>query len=310
LKAKAKVRVDEMQDQNGNQNQYPQQQPGYPNQQPAPQQGYPAQQAAPQQGAPQGYPAQQGAPQQAYGQMPQQPAPGQATPQTMGADQLRGLFNGLGGSEVGGDARYPNVETPGVYNAVAEAVKVVTSKTDRSKNFLICEYKLVNSSSTLHPEGQMYSWVHNLSNQFYGLPNAKAWLAAVLGFGAQSPEAAALSEEDMIRVVAMPDSIKGRPFSFRCRMHTTKNIDQSTGRAKEVPVLDFAPFNATAEVPRPQAPAPAPMAAPQQGYAPQAMPQQGQAPQQGYPPQAMPQQGAPQQGVPQGYPNNGYQGGN
>jgi hypothetical protein len=318
---------------NQNNGQYPNQ--GYP-QGGQPQQGYPQGQPA-QQGYPQGQPAQPGYPQgqqgypqggqPAYGNMPQAGQPGQAPNNQMGADALRGLFGGIEGKDVGGSSRFPNIETPGTYNVQVSAVKVIKSK-QGSKTFLVCEFKLINSSSTNHMEGQTYSWVHNLTQEHFGLVNAKQWAAAIMGLAHDSPAAMQINADTMMGLVSNPQEVAGKMATVVCRMHTTKQFNQSTQQFNTIPVLDWHPFNAEAPVPVPQAPAPqaqAPAPAPQPqaaphgqgyppaqpapgGYPPQGQPMQGQPAPGGYPPQGQPMQGQPVQG---GYPNNGgYQGGN
>lgn len=305
-----------MNNQNGNQGGYPPQQgqQGYP-----PQQGQ-QQQQQPQYPQPQGYPPQQqGQPQQGYpaqqgfNQMPQQGAPGQQA-QVMGANELRQLFGGMQGAEVGTGSRHPSIEDPGAYVISIADVRVIQSRKGQG-TFLICEFELKGSSSHSHRVGATYSWVHNLKNQFYGMPAAKGWLAAVMGFEANSPQAAQLGPDHIIQVVSNPDSVKGRLVNALCYLHTTQ-------KNQRIPRLNFSPWVDGQAMP---VPGPAP-AAPPQGQGMPVMQPQGQGmpamqPQgQGAPavqPQGQPQTQAWPQGQQapaggQGYPPQGnpYQGGN
>ena len=164
--------------------QQPMQQPAQqPMQQPAPQQQVQQQMQQMQQPMQQPQQPQQMQPQTMQQQFPPQ---GQGQNQNVDVSNLLSDFGNADPTAASGGAS--KILAEGDHLVRIQEIKFKPSNRDNNTYFIV-EFELVQSVCPGLTLGATYGWSHNLNNKWYGIPNAKQFLAAALGLHPRSPDA-------------------------------------------------------------------------------------------------------------------------
>lgn len=107
----------------------------------------------------------------------------------------------------------PKIKTEGEHIVKLQEIKFKPSEKDANTYFIV-EFELVTSSCPGLTIGTTYGWSHNLNNKYYGIPNAKQFIAAALGLDPASDEANQLALGHVYQVLGMSgpnDTVKPGP---------------------------------------------------------------------------------------------------
>ena len=94
----------------------------------------------------------------------------------------------------GGDGKNPTITVAGRHTVKIERIRMKESEQYDAIYYLV-DFQVIDTNADGVQAGSSYCWAHNLSNKWYGLSNAKQFLAAILGMSATSPEARAIDKK-------------------------------------------------------------------------------------------------------------------
>lgn len=89
-----------------------------------------------------------------------------------------------GGS--GRRGKYINVA--GSHVVEIETVKCFVSKQGNKRVNYVVEFRMLETDNEHLDVGEIYVWVHDLSNEYYGIENAKQFTCAVMGLDVESSD--------------------------------------------------------------------------------------------------------------------------
>lgn len=147
----------------------------------------------------------------------------------MSASELLSAFQNADPTKTSSGGNY--ISVAGEFVVEIETVKYKESE-QSDKTFLIVEFKVRESNTDTvpvyapaqgdQPEVGKYAWTHNLLNKWYGLSNAKNFLASACGFESKSPEAQALGRDEMTEAWGEEQPFAGELIKLKTSMRTTK----------------------------------------------------------------------------------------
>ncbi len=132
---------------------------------------------------------------------------------------LKAQFADANPSE-GGGGRYINVE--GDHTVKIDEIKFIESKKD-GKLKLVVSFEVTDSTADL---AGTYSWVHDLSNHFYGAREAKRFLASAIGVPLDSKDAQDLGVDELEEAAAEDQPMSGSVCKLRTYGKKIKNSDK------------------------------------------------------------------------------------
>ncbi len=104
-----------------------------------------------------------------------------------------------------------------------------------SKEFIIAEFKVVETNLDKVPVGGERSWAHDMAEKFYGIANTKAFVGAACGFEVDSEECAELDGDALEEAMSVEDNpIVGRWVGLKTNAKKTK-------AGKDFTVHNFSP---------------------------------------------------------------------
>lgn len=107
----------------------------------------------------------------------------------------------------------PKIEIEGEHIVKLQEIKFKPSEKDDNTYFIV-EFELIQSVCPGLTIGTTYGWSHNLNNKWYGIPNAKQFIAAALGLDPTSSDAKGLELHHVYQVLGMAganDTVKPGP---------------------------------------------------------------------------------------------------
>ena len=119
-----------------------------------------------------------------------------------------------------------------------DSVKFKPSEKKKNKYWFIVEFTLLASTSSQAEVGEEYSWSHDLTNEFFGMANAKQFLAAACGFDPASPQAHGLTTADLQEAVDDEQPLRGRV----AKVHVKPKVTEGTSKENPFPVHDWSPW--------------------------------------------------------------------
>lgn len=108
-------------------------------------------------------------------------------------------------------------------------VEVLNVKIKESEQYsavyLIVEFKVLDTNAEergIRP-GDIYSWTHDLTNKFYGLSNAKQFIAAALGLSPSSEEARGIGKAEILEAIGEDQPLAGQIVRLATTPKQTKS---------------------------------------------------------------------------------------
>lgn len=132
------------------------------------------------------------------------------------------VFNGIKDADAGsGGARGPRIKAEGRHRCEITKVHLIESKNPktRGKTYYVAHF-IVHQTTAGQEElgdqrvlvGKEYTWSNDLTNEFFGLANAKQFVAAVAGTDPRSEDAQEIGERDMLESLGYdPDKPNAEP---------------------------------------------------------------------------------------------------
>jgi len=129
----------------------------------------------------------------------------------------------------GGDGGM-KIKWSGVHEVEVQLVKFRESD-KYSNNWYIVEFKVLKSDNSKTQVGEIYSWVHNIDEKWYGMPRAKQFVAACIGLTkdderAMDPEY--LSFDEWEESMSDEQPLKGVELTLVTKVKTTENNREIT----------------------------------------------------------------------------------
>ncbi len=108
----------------------------------------------------------------------------------------------------GGDGKNPTITAAGKHKVKIERIRLKESEQYDAVYYLV-DYEVIESNADGVQVGSSYCWAHNLTNKWYGVSNAKQFIAAILGLSASSPEARAIDRHTLEQSFADAQPLAG-----------------------------------------------------------------------------------------------------
>lgn len=115
----------------------------------------------------------------------------------------------------------------GIGESLVEILEVKCNPSQRSAaiNYIV-EFTLIESTiPNALADGTVYTWINDVTRQFFGMSNTKQFLSAAMGYTEKSAEALALGEADIKESFSDDQPLKGG----RVRVRTFNKTSKSTG---------------------------------------------------------------------------------
>jgi len=122
-----------------------------------------------------------------------------------------------------GGGKNPKIKCNGEFVIEIDEVKILESKRYAAVYF-VAEFRVIKSNHVSIKEGRLYSWKHNLLNEWYGLSNAKVFVSACAGFGVKTQECRDLTRKDIEESWSEAQPLKG------CQLNLKTSYKETEGR--------------------------------------------------------------------------------
>lgn len=109
----------------------------------------------------------------------------------------------------------------GEYVVEIKEIKCKESDTD-SRIWLVVEFKILEKNSGKGEVGEVYAWVHDLTNKFFGASNTKLFVAAAIGFDPKSQEAKDIGRNDVEEAWGEDQPFTGEKVNLETKNKKTK----------------------------------------------------------------------------------------
>lgn len=96
----------------------------------------------------------------------------------------------------GGDGKNPTITEAGKHKVKIQRIRLKESEQYDAVYYLV-DYEVIESNADGVAVGASFCWAHNLTNKWFGVSNAKQFIAAILGLSASSPEARAIDRHTL-----------------------------------------------------------------------------------------------------------------
>lgn len=115
------------------------------------------------------------------------------------------------------------IQWGGVHRIEVSLVKIKESD-KYSNNWFIVEFKVLDSSANKTQVGEIYSWVHNMDEKWYGMPRLKQFMAACMGYCKGDENAkTAVDWSDVEEATSEEQPLKGLVLDLVTTPKTTAN---------------------------------------------------------------------------------------
>ena len=134
-----------------------------------------------------------------------------------------------------GAAANDKITVRGQHVVEVQHVKIKESE-QYSAVYLIVEYRVhaTNAEDKGIRPGDAYSWTHDLTDKWYGLSNAKQFIAAALGLSPSSEEARGIGKAEILEAIGEDQPLAGQ-------MVRLSTMPKSTKSGRAFTVHDWAP---------------------------------------------------------------------
>ena len=140
---------------------------------------------------------------------------------TINMDNVLGDFDNADPTATGSSGN--KITVAGDHVVQIEEVRIKESEQWSGTVWLIVEFKVLESTvENINPD-TTYSWAHNIMEKFFGQANAKAFLAAALGFDPASEEAKALGRKEMEEAWSEEQPLAGEVVKLTTLPKVTKS---------------------------------------------------------------------------------------
>ena len=113
----------------------------------------------------------------------------------------------------GGDGKNPTITEAGKHKIKIQRIRLKESEQYDAVYYLV-DFEVIETNADGVAVGASHCWAHNLTNKWFGVSNAKQFLAAVLGMSASSPEARAIDRSTLEQSYADDQPLAGQVLSL------------------------------------------------------------------------------------------------
>lgn len=100
-------------------------------------------------------------------------------------------------------------------------IKFKESDTD-SRVWFVVEFTVLETTSESVKKGEVYAWVHDMTNKFFGASHVKQFIAAAIGFEPKSQEAKDIGRDTVEEAWAEDQPFTGEKVNLETRNKKTK----------------------------------------------------------------------------------------